>query len=238
MKLDKSSEVISQMFDMVAPRYDLMNDLMTGFSHKMTREFALKLISEKPKRVLDLATGTGDFTFLLYEKFKDDIEITGIDFSKNMLAVARIRARRKGVHSKIKWVQGDITSLPFDDNNFDICTIGYGIRYVNNPKMALKEILRVTKPGGTLLIVEATPPLNPTIRYLNSFYFSHIAPLLAKIFSSSSTAYKYFAESVAQFPLAPQFSKIMNQSGWSYVRFFPMLLGSVTVFQGIKSKKK
>ena len=76
MKLDKSSEVISQMFDMVAPRYDLMNDLMTGFSHKMTREFALKLISEKPKRVLDLATGTGDFTFLLYEKFKKNIEIT------------------------------------------------------------------------------------------------------------------------------------------------------------------
>jgi demethylmenaquinone methyltransferase/2-methoxy-6-polyprenyl-1,4-benzoquinol methylase len=236
LKIDKSPSKIAQMFDNVAFRYDLMNDLMTGFSHRITRRRALKLIPEYknlPFYALDLATGTGDFIFLLKRYFKEACITTGLDFSPKMLAIAKSRASK--AHLSVKFLLGNILQLPFESNSFEICTIGYGIRNVNDMLQGLREIYRVTKHKGTLLIVEATPPQNKQLRAGSTFYFSKVVPLVAKMISPSATAYKYFAESVKTFPIAPDFAKLMRKAGWRRVTFYPVFFGTVTIFQGFKT---
>ncbi|MHA2362539.1 MAG: ubiquinone/menaquinone biosynthesis methyltransferase [Candidatus Hodarchaeales archaeon] len=236
IKPDKSPEVIGKMFDNVSHRYDLMNDLMSGFSHRFTRKFALKLIKiTSDHRILDLATGTGDFAFLLKNTGGPSIKVFGLDFSEKMLSVAKLRA----ISHKFspKFIKGDIQSLPFQDNYFDICTISYGIRNIQDIYKALTEIKRVTKPKGTLIIVEATPAPNHFVNSLQNFYFSKIVPKIAKFFSSSSLSYTYLFNSIKFFPPASHFSKMMKKAGWINVRFFPKFFGSVTIFQGQKSFK-
>lgn len=230
--VDKNPEIISEMFDLISTKYDLLNDLMTGLYHKKTRKIALELIQFSNKsKILDLATGTGDFAFVLQEKSKNS-NIIGLDFSINMLKIAKSRAKKLKI--PIKFIKGDILDLPFNDNTFEICTIGYGIRNVFDLSKALKETLRVTKVGGTFVIVEATPPPNKKVQFLANFYFTKIIPIIAKLLISTSTAYKYFGESVAQFPSAEKFCLIMKQSGWKKIRYFPLMFGSVTIFQGYK----
>lgn len=238
--LDKTPEAISTLFDRAALRYDLMNNIMSGFSHMATRRFALNLVKVKKKqgitlRALDLATGTGDFSFLLNQKFK--CNVIGIDFSKDMLAVAAHRKRKKGITEKIKFIHGDILSLPFPDNSFTICTIGYAIRNVHNTYQTLKEIRRVTIPGGIFLIVEALPHANAFRRFLHYFYFAKMTPLVAKLLSPGSVyhpAYKYFGESVSKFLIASDLVRVMKKAGWKNIRYFPLVLGYITVVQAIK----
>lgn len=238
MPLDKSPAVISSMFDALAYKYDLMNDLMSVFSHRRTRKFALKLARfNGGKSALDLATGTGDFALLLHSSGGSSSRVTGIDLSERMLAVARVRAQRQDIaNGSIDFLQGDISALPFPKDSFDVCTTSYGIRNVQDIYAVLVEVLRVTKPGGTFVIVEATPPVQPVIRFLVNFHFSRIVPLIARLFSSSAPAYDYFVRSVAGFPYPDDFASMMERAGWIKVRFFPKLLGSVTVFQGFKKK--
>jgi demethylmenaquinone methyltransferase/2-methoxy-6-polyprenyl-1,4-benzoquinol methylase len=240
--LEKKPAVISQMFNEIAPRYDLMNDLMSGFSHKKTRKLALSLFTSKKNKLkaLDLATGTGDFTILMAKQFPEIqySEIIGIDFSAGMLAYAKKRIRRLGLENKIKFKLGDILHLPFPDDFFDVLTIGYAIRNVVDIEKALKEIYRVTKPGGTFLVVEATPPLNKHARFLVKFYFEKIVTLVSKFLSSAPHGYSYFIKSVTAFDNALQFSEKLGKSGFKKVRWVPMVLGSVTVFQGIKPQIK
>jgi demethylmenaquinone methyltransferase/2-methoxy-6-polyprenyl-1,4-benzoquinol methylase len=154
-----------------------------------------------------------------------------------MLAIARKRAKHKNFkNSSIVFLERDILSLSFPDCTFDVCTISYGIRNVHDPFSALSEIFRVTKPGGTIIVVEATSPVNPAVRFLVNFYFSRIVPLIAKLFSSSPIAYDYFARSVEEFPFPAKFCQIIESAGWVKVRYFSRLLGSVTVFQGFRKK--
>ena len=234
VSLDKSPPKIASMFDKVASHYDFMNDLMTGFSHKLTRTFALRMSGfTSGMKALDLATGTGDFAFLLDRQAGGDAEIVGIDISRKMLAVATERARRKGVGDSVRFMHGDIQDLPFEDDSFDVCTIGYGIRNVPDARSAMQEILRVTKPGGRFLIVEATPPVNRHLRFLANFHFSKLIPTVAKLLMLNADAYEYFARSVDAFPIAPRFARIMEEVGWK-VRYYPMFFGTVTVFAGVK----
>ena len=186
------------MFNEIAPRYDLMNDFMSFYTHKKTRKFALSLVSSKRiLNIIDLATGTGDFAFLHAKNIKLKYsEIIGLDFSLGMLKVGKLRARKLGLSNKIKFTKGDIMNLQFPDNQFDLLTIGYGIRNVVDIPYALKEIYRITRPGGSFLVVEATPPLNPVWRYLVKFYFEKLVTRMSKFFSSAPVGYDYFMKSV------------------------------------------
>lgn len=238
--LKKKPQVISQMFDEIAPRYDLMNDVMSGFSHKKTRNFALSLFKSHNQnlRGLDLATGTGDFAFLMASLNKNQTsfkfkEIVGIDFSQGMLNYAKIRAKNNGFN-EISFIKGDLLKLPFESNYFDVLTIGYAIRNVVDVEKALKEIYRVTKPGGTFICVEATPPMNKRWRFLIKFYFEKIVFSVSKLLSSAPHGYDYFIKSVSAFMNAIEFSHKMKEMGFKKVRWYPMVFGSVTIFQGIK----
>lgn len=233
---NKNPESVSDMFDHIAQRYDLMNDFMSFYTHKKTRKFALTLVrSKRPIRILDLATGTGDFAFLHARSKKLPYkEIIGLDFSRGMLRVGKIRRKKFGLEKKIKFMQGDIMNLPFKDNEFDLVTIGYGIRNVVDIPYAVKEIYRVIKPGGSFLVVEATPPLNKIWHYLVTFYFERVVTRLSKIFSSDPGGYGYFMESVNAFYNALEFTEKLKDAGFKKTRWYPQVLGSVTVFQGVK----
>ncbi len=233
---NKDPANISQMFNEIAPRYDLMNDFMSMYTHKKTRRFALSLVkSKRPLKMLDLATGTGDFAFLLatHKKLQHS-SITGLDFSVGMLEVGKRRSKKLGLSKEINFTQGDIMNLPFPDNQFDLLTIGYGIRNVVDIPYALKQIYRITKPGGSFLVVEATPPLNRVWRFLVKFYFEKIVTRMSKIFSSAPIGYSYFMQSVIAFYNAKEFSQKLREAGFEKVRWFPQVMGQVTVFQGVK----
>jgi len=220
--LDKSPQTISQMFSALAPRYDLMNNLMTGFSHHLTRRFALSLAELTPdQRTLDLATGTGDFASLLDTK----ADVIGCDLSDGMLRRAKIRSRQ------IEFLRADISVLPFPNNLFDVCAISYGIRNVKDPHAVLREIFRITRPGGRLIIVEASIPENPTNRFLVWFHFTRIVPFLARIFTTNPTAFDYYFKSVEQFPTGRKFFILLKKAGWNRVWWYKRLFGAVSIYQ-------
>ena len=233
VKLDKSPKTMARMFNKLASHYDLMNDVMTIFNHRWTRKIATQLTDFKPdEKALDLATGTGDFAFLLLKNSQGTV--IGVDISFKMLAIALAKSRSLKDNSDINFNQVDINNLPFSDEVFDVCTIGYGIRNVHNPLSTMKEIARVTKKGGRFIILETTPPPNSHMRFLALFHFSKIVPLFAKLLSTNVSAYNYFAESMSQFPKALQFGKIIKRAGWSKVFYYTLYFGIVTIFLAIK----
>ncbi len=233
VKLDKSPNAIARMFNLSASHYDLMNDVMTVFNHRRTRKIATQLSDFKSgDKALDLATGTGDFAFLLQKKAQGTV--IGVDISYKMLAIALAKSRSLDNNKNISLNQVDINTLPFSDDVFDVCTIGYGIRNVVNPLSTMREVARVTKKGGRFIIVETTPPSNNQLRFLALFHFSKLAPVFAKMLSANVSAYNYFAESMSQFPKAPEFGKVIKQAGWKKVFFYPLYFGIVTIFLAIK----
>ena len=229
--LNKTSKAISTMFTSIAPKYDLMNDIMTGFTHRRTRKFALNLLNLKNKeKLLDLASGTGDFA-LLVNSLKTDNEIIAVDFSKGMLEQAIQKRRLQSTDNsknRMNFIASDIAYLPFLDESIDVCSICYGIRNVQDPELVLKEISRITKKQ--LLIIESTVPSNPLIRVLISLYFKKVVPLIAKVFSSDSKAYDYYFESVEHFLPPMELIRILKKANWKKVVYHQLFLGAVTVY--------
>lgn len=208
-----------------------MNDVMTFFTHRHTKEIAAQLSGFKVnERALDLATGTGDLALLLRKKSQGTV--IGTDLSEKMLSIAIKKSQT--IEKEISFALADINNLPFSDETFDVCMIGFGIRNVHNPLNTMKEVARITKNRGRFVILEATPPTNCYVRFLGLFYFRKLAPLLAKAFLLNSKAYNYLAESISQFPKASDFSKIIKQAGWKRVYYYPLYLGLVTIFLAIK----
>lgn len=233
MKLDKSPRTIIDMFNSLASHYDIMNDVMTAFSHRRSKKVAIQLSGfTSNQKALDLATGTGDLAFLLTREARGIV--IGTDISEKMLSIALTKTQNLGINSYISFQRADIDNLPFLDEIFDICTLGYGIRNVRNPLRTMKEVARVTKKGGRFIIVEATPPSNYYVRLLALFHFRKLAPLLARLFYSNVNAYNYLAESISQFPKAADFAKVINRAGWKKVGIYPLYFGIVTVFLAIK----
>ena len=225
--LNKTSKAISKMFTNIAPKYDLMNDIMTAFTHRRTRKFAYNLLELKAsERLVDLASGTGDFAFLINSKGQDN-EIIGVDFSEGMLLQANQKKTR--LNRKLNFLASDISYLPFLDESIDVCSICYGIRNVQDPALVLKEISRVTK--HRLLIVESSVPSNRLIRFLLTLYFKKIVPLIAKTFSSDNEAYNYYFKSVENFLPPLELIKLLKKnSNWKKVVYQHLYLGAVTVY--------
>ena len=229
--LNKTSKVISTMFTSIAPKYDLMNDIMTGFTHRRTRKFALNLLDLKNNEsLLDLASGTGDFA-LLVNSLNSDNEIIAVDFSQGMLEQAiqkrRLQSKNKS-KNRMNFIASDIAYLPFLDESIDVCSICYGIRNVQDPQQVLKEISRITKKR--LLIIESTIPSNPLIRVLISLYFKNVVPLIAKVFASDAKAYNYYFESVEHFLPPMELMQILKNANWKKVVYRQLFLGAVTVY--------
>lgn len=214
------------MFDEVAPRYDVMNDLLSLGQTRRWRKIVLDAVDAVPgQRVLDLAAGTGTSS----EPYADaGVDVVACDFSLGMLRVGKRR------RPDIDFIAGDATNLPFADNSFDAVTISFGLRNVNEPKKALAEMVRVAKPGGRLVIAEFSTPTNPLWRTMYIEYLMRALPEVARRASSNPDAYVYLAESIRAWPDQDNLAAWLTDAGWTDVTYRNLSGGIVAVHRAHK----
>ncbi|WP_104168117.1 demethylmenaquinone methyltransferase [Arthrobacter sp. SX1312] len=225
--LEKRPDEVAAMFDDVAPKYDVVNDVLSMGQTRRWRRIVVDAVgAERGQRVLDLAAGTGTSS----EPYADaGIDVVACDFSLGMLKVGKRR------RPDIDFVAGDATNLPFADNSFDACTISFGLRNVNEPKKALAEMLRVTRPGGRLVVAEFSQPTVALWRTTYTEYLMRALPAIARKVSSNPDAYVYLAESIRAWPDQDRLAAWIGDSGWGDVEYRNLNGGIVAVHRATKA---
>ena len=230
-------ENIRQMFDGIAPDYDRLNHLMSLGVDRSWRRRALREIVDalRPQAVLDIACGTGDFSLAIARRMHPDSRITGLDLSEGMLAVMREKVAKAGLSERISCLQGDCEEMPFADGSFDVVTIAFGIRNFEHREAALREILRVLRPGGRLVILELSVPEDKLLRWGYNLYFMHFVPWIGGLVSGDKAAYKYLPASVQQFPGRREWTATMARCGYADVRHRAFTFGLCRMYTGNKN---
>lgn len=217
------------MFDGVAKRYDLMNDLLSLGQTKNWRRAATKVMAPKPgMKILDLAAGTGASSRPLADA---GAQVFPVDFSPGMIKAGRKR------HPDLHFTLGDALKIPFEDNHFDLVTISFGLRNTNDVDKALKEALRVTKPGGTLVVVEFSHPTNKLFKNIYMKYLMATLPKIARKLSSNPDAYIYLAESIQAWPDQEGLAKKITSAGWMNATWNNLTFGIVAIHTGLKASE-
>jgi len=225
---------VENMFNSIAPKYDLLNHTLSLNIDKIWRRKVVCIVkNKKPKTVLDVATGTCDLAIATARKANPQI-INGIDISEEMLNVGQKKIDKLGLSAQIKLQKADAENIPFDSNTFDAITVAFGVRNFENLETGLKEMLRVLKPGGVCVILEFTLPTVFPIKQLYNFYFRNILPAIGKKVSQNDSAYTYLPESVRAFPQRNNFTQIMQQCGFAKTRFRSLSLGIAAIYIGEK----
>ncbi len=221
------------MFNAIARRYDLLNHLLSGGVDVYWRRRALLAARGKhPQRVLDLATGTGDFA-LAADRLGPQ-QVVGIDMAIEMLRLGAAKVAAKGPSAHVDLLVGDAEQLPFQDHTFDLVIGAFGVRNFGNIPSGLAEAHRVLKPGGQLLVLDFCEPTAPLFRQLYLFYFHKVLPLIGGLISGQRRAYAYLPRSVGTFPQGRAFVELLIAAGFSQTRYTPMTLGIAAVYQGVK----
>jgi demethylmenaquinone methyltransferase / 2-methoxy-6-polyprenyl-1,4-benzoquinol methylase len=227
---DKNPARIANMFDAIAPRYDLLNHVLSAGMDRGWRDRAVDALSlASGARVLDLCTGTGDLAIAIVHRV-NSATVVGVDFASEMLRLARTKVSGASLDRRIRLVRGDATCIPLPDGSCDAATIAFGIRNVAEPQRALAELARVIRPGGRLAILEFGEPRIPGIRTLYSWYFRYLLPLVGRLISRHQSAYSYLPASVGAFPPPSEFSRMLAATGFSQVRAVPLTFGIVYLF--------
>lgn len=230
---DTKKQQVAQMFDNVASRYDFLNHLLSLGIDRYWRWYAInQLKSIMPRRILDIATGTGDLAIAAL-RLKPD-HITGIDISDGMLELGRKKIAQRNMTDKITLLNNDAENLSFDNHSFDAITSAFGVRNFENLEKGLAELYRVLKPNGKLVIVEFAKPKIFPIKQLFSFYFRYILPFIGRFFSNDQRAYTYLPESVQAFPEREAFVAILQKSGFQSAKFTPLSFGICAVYTATK----
>ena len=214
---------VQRMFSAIAGSYDLNNRLHSFWQDQAWRRAAVRLVRPSATdRVLDVACGTGDLTLAFARSRPAPASVTGLDFTPEMLDVARCKSRPP----EASFVEGDAMNLPFADASFDVLSIAFGIRNVSDPARALREFRRVLSPGGRMVILEFGQPTQPVLRWINSVYTHRVMPLTASIIARDrSGAYRYLPASVASFLDPAALSRAVADAGFSDVRQHPLTFG-------------
>ena len=227
--LGKDPSRVSGMFNEVAAGYDRTNTVLSLGQDKLWRIATTRAVAPKPgQRILDLAAGTGASSVALA---RSGAEVTAGDFSPGMIAEGR---RRHGHVPNVTFVQADAMALPFADDSFDAVTISFGLRNVNDPRLALREMLRVTAPGGRLVVCEFSHPQNPAFGGLYRFYNNRVLPVVAKTVSSNADAYDYLNESIRDWPDQVTLSSWIRDAGWTEVAHRDLTFGIVALHRAVK----
>lgn len=225
---------VSTMFDRIAPYYDFLNRLLSLGIDTIWRKKAINLLkADQPQKILDVATGTADVAIEAANSLSPE-KIVGVDISVEMLEVGRKKIQRKGLQEIIRLEEGDSENLPFPDNTFDALTVAFGVRNFENLEQGLREMQRVLKPGGKVVILEFSKPTVFPFRQLYHFYFKNILPFIGKFTSKDPKAYRYLYESVQAFPDGDQFLNILSQTGYKSNRCIPLTLGICSIYLGEK----
>jgi demethylmenaquinone methyltransferase/2-methoxy-6-polyprenyl-1,4-benzoquinol methylase len=233
----EKASLVRQVFESVAPRYDLMNDLMSGGVHRLWKNTLVDVLNPRPgEKFLDVAGGTGDVAFRIYrrqtEKGADRPNVTVCDVNAAMLAIGRDRAADRGLLKGLTWTTGDAESLPFPDRSFDGYTIAFGLRNVTDIDRALREAHRVLRPGGRFYCLEFSKVTSASVGRLYDAYSSRALPLLGRIVARDAESYRYLHESIRRFPSQRELARRMREAGFANVAWRDMTLGVVALHSG------
>jgi demethylmenaquinone methyltransferase/2-methoxy-6-polyprenyl-1,4-benzoquinol methylase len=234
---DKQPDRIARMFDAIAPRYDLLNRVLSAGIDRRWRKRAIASLGLSGSEVLlDVCTGTADVALEAraggQEESAGAARVVGIDFAAAMLGHGLKKVRAAGQDRRIALIQGDATQLPVRDGSADAVTIAFGIRNVQRPELACAEMARALRPGGRLAILEFGVPRIPGIRTLYLWYFKYLLPLVGRTVSGHDAAYSYLPASVGTFPPPPEFVTILRHAGFTDVEAVPLTFGIVYLYTG------
>jgi demethylmenaquinone methyltransferase / 2-methoxy-6-polyprenyl-1,4-benzoquinol methylase len=234
--IDHKQAMVDDVFDKVAPRYDLMNDLMSGGLHRVWKDILVTAVnpprSERPFSGLDVAGGTGDVAFRIAEAGGAGTRVTVCDINEEMLTVGRARAVRRGLEGRVRFMAGNAETLPFPERNFDVCTVAFGIRNVPRIDTALAEFFRVLRPGSRFLCLEFSSVDVPGLDALYDFYSFNVIPALGRAVAGDAEAYRYLVESIRRFPRPSAFAEMITAAGFRRVGFRVLTGGVVALHSG------
>lgn len=232
---EEKEHKVADVFDSVATRYDLMNDLASFGIHRVWKRFTIdKSEVRKGQKVLDLAGGTGDLAMVFAKLVGSEGQVILADINDSMLRVGRDKLRNKGVINNIEYVQANAEMLPFADNYFDCITISFGLRNVTNKDRALMSMYRVLKPGGRLLILEFSKPQYRLLNKAYDFYSFYVLPKMGKVVTNDEESYRYLAESIRVHPDQETLKQMMIDAGFKRVSYDNLTGGVVALHRGFK----
>ena len=232
---ERKAAYVETMFDTIAPRYDLMNRLMTfGLDRGWRRYVVAQAAPPASGCALDVATGTGDIALDLAAAMSKRGTVAAIDFSLGMMRPGPGKANRAGVGDIVHFLGADALALPFADDTFDCITTGFAMRNVTDIEGAFREMRRVAKPGGRIVCLEVAKPRFAPVRFGHQTYFNHVVPFIGQIITGQREAYTYLPESARNFPPPARLREIMEHAGLHAVRYHVLGLGAAAVHTGIK----
>lgn len=227
-------EQVAKMFNNISGTYDFLNHFLSLGIDVIWRKMAIReLQQDKPRLILDVATGTGDFAFEAIRILKPE-KITGVDISEGMLSVAKEKILKRNLQDTFEVTLGDSEKLLFEDSQFDAVTVAYGVRNFEHLEKGLSDMLRVLKPNGKVVILEFSKPRVFPVKQAYNFYFKYITPSIGRLFSKDSSAYNYLPESVAAFPDGEHFAALMRKVGFQHTKWRPLAFGICSIYTGIK----
>ncbi|MDO9558736.1 MAG: bifunctional demethylmenaquinone methyltransferase/2-methoxy-6-polyprenyl-1,4-benzoquinol methylase UbiE [Syntrophales bacterium] len=230
--------LVREVFATIPRRYDFLNRVFSLRRDVAWRRFAVrKMRFFNTSRFLDVATGTADLAVETVRRHPP-VRVAALDFVLEMMAVGRQKIRRKHMADRIRLIQGDALSLPFDDNVFDVAAIAFGIRNIPDRRRALEEMKRVVVLGGQVMALEMNFPRHPLFRRFYDLYLNRVLPRMARLFSRNPAAYRYLGDSIKEFPSPDQFARLMAEAGLTGIEKYSLTLGITYLYIGVKPETK
>jgi len=236
---NEKAKLVEDVFESVASKYDIMNDVMSGGIHRLWKDRLVRMIAPTADlKYLDVAGGTGDIAFRIHKKTAGNADITICDINAEMLKYGKARAIDRGIIKNIEWTQGDAEKLTFPDNSFDVYTISFGLRNVTRIDDALAEAYRVLKPGGRLYILEFSKVKNPALGGIYDLYSRAFIPKFGAMVAGDEDSYQYLIESIRQFPSQDELKQRMQDIGFERVSYKNLSFGIAAIHSGYKLTKQ
>ncbi len=231
----EKGKLVEQMFDNIAPAYDKLNHRLSWNIDRWWRKTAInQLVSLSPKKILDVATGTGDFAILSAKELKPQ-SLIGIDISDGMMNIGRKKVKDCGLEGTVSFRKEDCLNLSFSDNTFDAITVAFGIRNFQDLDKGLSSMYRVLRHGGKVVILELTVPVKFPMRQLYAIYRKTVLPIYGRMVSKDTCAYNYLNETIAVFPQGEKMQEILQKAGFCNVRFKRLTFGICTLYTAEKN---
>ncbi|WP_144392964.1 bifunctional demethylmenaquinone methyltransferase/2-methoxy-6-polyprenyl-1,4-benzoquinol methylase UbiE [Pleionea sediminis] len=232
---EEKQKKVADVFHSVASKYDLMNDVMSMGIHRLWKRFTIEMSGVRPgQQVLDLAGGTGDLAAKFADKVGLDGRVVLADINESMLNVGRDKLIDSGYGGRIEFAQVNAECLPFEENTFDIITIGFGLRNVTDKEKALQSMYRVLKPGGRLLVLEFSKPENELLSKVYDTYSFTLLPTMGKLLVNDAKSYQYLAESIRMHPDQETLKQMMKTAGFDEAQYHNLTGGIVALHRGFK----
>lgn len=227
-------EQVAGMFDNISPRYDLLNRLLSGGTDLRWRKKAIaELKANHPRSLLDIATGTGDMA-ILAACMLAPCRVTGLDISEGMLETGRKKVAAQSLEDSIQLLKGDAEAINYPDETFDSVMVAFGVRNFQDLARGIREMRRVMKTGGKMVILEFSKPKNPLVAPMYALYMTTVAPIIGKLFSKNIKAYRYLNKSIQKFPEGKEFIAVLNEAGFEKTEHKPLSFGICSIYCAIK----